>query len=395
MRSKLTRSHWSSVWLSTLRCWRRQKPAGAAAPPSYSLWEFGTMPRPAFKQVLLGVAAVQEELKLTEAQKKAIAKTSQGEREKIRKARGENADRQKFLAAREELMKAMLAAILANLEPKQRNALDQIQLQSQGPLAFNLPSRPALASEGPDLVERLKLTEDEIKKVRAIAEEGDGEITKAAEVPIALDTKNGAPTPESIKKLVETAEFKAAKKMTRETARKAWDSVIERIEQVLTESRRTAYHEMLGPPFDLHKIRFSNDEAAEDADNVASALNVREVVVVAGAKSPTRLSTPGSPGPRTRRSTRGSSSTRPTTTSIRPTAGTSRSPRSSPTTASRSYPTRRSSRRTCWPRANILVIANALGADGMRRQDAPRIPRLPRPSATPFATGSRRAARCS
>ena len=42
----------------------------------------------------------------------------------------------------------------------------------------------------------------------------------------------------------------------------------------MTESQRTAYHEMLGPPFDLYKIRFSDDETSEDADNVASALNV-------------------------------------------------------------------------------------------------------------------------
>jgi hypothetical protein len=31
---------------------------------------------------------------------------------------------------------------------------------------------------------------------------------------------------------------------------------------------------MLGPPFDLHKIRFSDDETSEDAANVANALNV-------------------------------------------------------------------------------------------------------------------------
>ena len=31
-----------------------QPPAGAPAPSTYALWEFGPMPRPAFKQVLLG-----------------------------------------------------------------------------------------------------------------------------------------------------------------------------------------------------------------------------------------------------------------------------------------------------------------------------------------------------
>jgi hypothetical protein len=251
-----------------------QAPSAAQAPSSYSLWEFGTIPRPAFKEVLLGNPAVQDELKITEAQKTATAGKVQALRQKIQKARRENTDRAKFLEARNSVLKEIEAALRENLEPKQRERLDQIQLQSQGPLAFDRASRPALAAEGPDPIERLKLTDDQVKQVRAIAATGHAEIEKAAEVPIVLDPKDGAPTPESIKKLVQTQEFKAAKKKTREAARKAWDSVIARIEQVLTESQRTAYREMLGPPFDLYKIRFSDDETSEDADNVASALNV-------------------------------------------------------------------------------------------------------------------------
>ena len=232
------------------------------------------MPRPAFKEVLLGNPAVQAELKITEAQNKAKDEKVQRLREKIQKARREITDTAKFVEARDSIYKEIEAAILENLTPQQRERLEQIQLQSQGPLAFNRASIPALAAEGPDPIERLKLTDDQIKQIRAIATEGSAEISKAAELPIVLDPKDGAPTPESIKKLVETQEFKAAKKKTREAARKAWDSVIARIERVLTESQRTAYREMLGPPFDLHKIRFSDDETSEDAANVASALNV-------------------------------------------------------------------------------------------------------------------------
>lgn len=250
------------------------KPAAAPLPTSYSLWEFGTIPRPAFKQVLLNNPAVQEEIKLTPAQKKAMVDTWQSRVEKVQKARREITDRTKFIEARDAILKDAQAAALQSLSPNQRARVDQIQLQSQGPLAFNPSSWPALASEGPSLAERLKLTDDQTKKIQAIVQAGDGEISKAAEMPIGFDPKEGAPTPESIKKLVQTPEFQAAKKKTREAARKAWDSVIERIEQVLTESQRTAYHELVGPPFDLHKIRFSEDDASEDADNVASALNV-------------------------------------------------------------------------------------------------------------------------
>ena len=203
-----------------------QAPPGGQVPSSYLLWEFGTMPRPAFKEVLLGHPAVQAELKITEAQNRGKDEKLRGLRQKIQKARSEIKDRAKFVAARDSIQMVIEAAILENLTPEQRQRLEQIQLQSQGPLAFNRASWPALAAEGPDPIERLKLTDDQIKQIRATVAEGDAEISKAAELPIVLDPKDGAPTPESIKKLVETQEFKAVKKKTREAARKAWDSVI-------------------------------------------------------------------------------------------------------------------------------------------------------------------------
>jgi hypothetical protein len=251
-----------------------QAQPSAPAPRSYSLWEFGTMPRPAFKEVLLGNPAVQAELRITEAQKKIYAEKVEYFEAKIQKARRENKDNAKFVEARDSIYKEIEAALRENLTPEQGKRLEQIQLQSQGPLAFNRASIPALAMEGPDPIERLKLTDDQSKQIRAIATEGNAEIGNAAELPIVLDPKDGAPNPESIKKLVESQEFKATKKKTREAARKAWDSVMARIEQVMNESQRAAYREMLGPPFDLHTIRFSNDETSEDAGNVASALQV-------------------------------------------------------------------------------------------------------------------------
>ena len=330
-----------------------QAPPGAHAPASYSLWEFGTIPRPAFKQVLLGQHAVLEELKLTETQKKAMEDAPRRQMEKLQKARREITDRQKFLAAREAIVNETVTAILECLEPSQRDRLDQIQLQSQGPLAFMSQQTARMAMDGPNrpLAQRLKLTDDQVKRAQEIAEQGEQEIGKAAAVPIVLDPKAGAPTPESIRKLVQTPEFKAAKQKTRAAARKAWASVMERIEQVLTESQRTAYREMLGPPFDMLRIRFSPNESDEDADMVASALNVGGAGGGGGGqRSDPNFRHQGRPALRTRPSTLVSSSTRPTTTSTRPTADTSRSPRSSATTAFRSSPTRRSSTKGFWPR---------------------------------------------
>jgi hypothetical protein len=253
---------------------RAQAPEGAPAPPSYQVVDFGVMPRPALRQVLVQMPAVQEELKMTEGQKKEVEAAVNGQAEKMQKARRELADRQKFLAARETIFKETRAAIREALEPRQRDRLDQIQLQAQGPLAFNGSRSPVMALEGSDLAERLKLTDDQVKRVRAIAEEGGEEIEKAAAFPIVLGPEAGKPSLESIRKWVEGAEFKAAKRKAREAARKAWDSVMQRIEQVLTEPQRTAYREMLGTPFDLSKIRIADDEAAQDANMVANALNV-------------------------------------------------------------------------------------------------------------------------
>jgi hypothetical protein len=248
--------------------------AFAQAPPSYQLWEFGTMPRPAFKMVLLGVPVVQEELKLTAAQKTGMEDARTRLIEKAQAAIRGMTDREKMRATREAVFKELMPIIFANLEPGQRDRLDQIQLQSQGPLAFNRTGNPQLVLEGPGLAERLKLTDEQIARAKALAEEGEQEIGRAATVAVVLDPKAGAPTPESIRKLVETPEFKAAKAKAREDARKAWASAIQRIEQVLTDAQRKAYRQMLGGPFDLLKVRFSDDEAEEDAGMVAGALNV-------------------------------------------------------------------------------------------------------------------------
>ena len=295
-------------------------------PPSYQLWEFGTMPRPAFKMVLLGVPVVQEELKLTAAQKQGMEETRTRLMAKAQEAIRGITDRAKMQATREAMFKELMPAILANLEPGQRDRLDQIQLQSQGPFAFNRSRNPQLVLEGPGLAERLKLSDDQIERIKAIAEEGEQEIGRAATVPIVLDSKAGRRPPSRSASWSRRPNSRRPRAKARADARKAWASVIQRIEQVLTEPQRKAYREMLGLPFDLSKIRFSDDETAEDAEMVAGGLNVGGGGGEA-ASGPTRTSTPRSPVRRTRQSTRGSSSTRPTTTSTRPTGGTSRSPR--------------------------------------------------------------------
>jgi hypothetical protein len=300
-----------------------QTPAGAPQSLSYEFDEFGTIPRPAALQALLRMPAVQEELKLTVAQKKAHEAIMDRHFERIQKARRDSAGFEKsrrtrrdavdvaafkaalqealkptdsrkkgqepiherqtekarpdanstritdFQTAREAILKETQAAILGNLEPRQRDRLQEIQLQAQGPLAFSLDDSPfrVLAQSRADL----QMSNDQLQRIRAIVEDGDKVIDKVSTFPIPRNPNDGPLTIEAVRKLVATPEFLAAKEKARKATREAIDHEMRRIDQVLTESQRAAYRTMLGRPFDLSKLGFEADrsESERDADIVA------------------------------------------------------------------------------------------------------------------------------
>ncbi len=170
----------------------QQAPSASRARPMHELREFGVTPLPAIQDSLLEMNAVQQELKMTDAQKKEQAAIRERESPKIQQARLNNRDRAKFLAARNAIFNETAAAIQANLKPEQRQRLDQIQLQAQGPLAFARPDFGPSAYTGPPLSERLKLSDDQARRIRAIVEEGDALIAKASVFPIPLDPEQSA-----------------------------------------------------------------------------------------------------------------------------------------------------------------------------------------------------------
>jgi len=65
-----------------------QAPPGAPETLSYQLQDFGSIPRPAAQQSLLQMPAVQEELKMTEAQKKTHEANMERHLEKLRERPG-------------------------------------------------------------------------------------------------------------------------------------------------------------------------------------------------------------------------------------------------------------------------------------------------------------------
>ena len=192
--------------------------------------------------------AVQQELKLTDAQKKEFEAIEERQCTRMRKDGRDTRDRTKMMAARQAINKEAIAEVRANLQPEQWERLDQIQLQAQGPLAFAPPRQEAMASaySGPLWAERLKLSDDQVSRIRAIVEEGNKEIEKAASFPIPMDPKAKPSSAEDVRKLVESPEYQAAREKARLAGREAVAAVIRRIEEVLTEPQRQAYHKILG-----------------------------------------------------------------------------------------------------------------------------------------------------
>ena len=168
---------------------------------------------PAHRMVLLERETVQEELKMNDFQKKERAAIHEKYRDKLEQARRGSTAIAKVLDFQKNFMKEEDAEYAALLEPGQRERLDQILFQAQGPLAF---ARPDLTDgepfTGPQIGQRLKLSIEQGRRIRAILAARREEIRKSASFPITLDVKDGQTETEAIAKLVETRNFKEASK---------------------------------------------------------------------------------------------------------------------------------------------------------------------------------------
>jgi hypothetical protein len=247
--------------------------------PAFVVRDFGAVPRSAHQRVLLKNNAVQKELKITEAQTAEQATVERRFAQESVKARQRQAPRDvaKSREARIALNKLEDAAIIATLTPQQRERLDQIQLQAQGPLAFAAQGNDTIGLVEPPLAERLDLTEDQTRRARDIFQESVKQIEKAASFPIILASGNERPTPQAIRSFVESPKFQAAKDKAGRAARDASSAVIRRIEEILNNEQRLAYRRLLGQPFDFSKLRIGaagTDAAKLDRMLVADLLGL-------------------------------------------------------------------------------------------------------------------------
>ncbi len=255
---------------------RGQAAPAAGEPAKVSVGDFGVVPRPAARFVLLALPGVQEELRMTAAQKGAVTAAIERRAERIRQARGEIADRAAFLAARDRLSREAAGEMVGALEPGQRARLDQVQLQVQGPLAFRRAEFAAIAEEGPDPLDRLGLLADQKARLAAIAQAGAAEIDAAASFELPVPPEGKVPDAPAIARLVASPEFLAAKLKAAEAALASWKGVMARIDADLTAPQRVAYLALLGAPGDFTRLRPPEAEAARDAQLVANLLRLAD-----------------------------------------------------------------------------------------------------------------------
>jgi Spy/CpxP family protein refolding chaperone len=241
-----------------------QVPAARSDSPAYSIDDFGLMPAAVPGQALLRTPGIQQELKLTDAQKQQHIALTEEQRARVQRAR-ENYDVEIFQAASNAIAEDYETALQTVLEPAQRERLEQIRLQVQGPVAF----------EDRAVRRRLRLTIDQRDEIEAIVSAGAKELKKAATIPIVLNPGDDPKTVEAVRALVGRLEFQLAKERGRHQVLATRADVMLRIAKVLTVPQRAAYSKMLGAPFDIEKFKPQIDATELDVRRVAVSLGLR------------------------------------------------------------------------------------------------------------------------
>jgi hypothetical protein len=241
-----------------------QAPVKRSEPPSYSIAGFGLMPVAVRNEPLVRSPDIQRELKLTDAQKQQITALNAQQTARIQKARVEYEDIGIFRAARNAIEDDRETALLKLLEPAQRERLDQIRLQAQGPLSF----------EDRAVRRKLGLTLEQRDEIEAIVDNGTKDVQRAASIPIDLNPGDNPQTLEAVRELVGRLEFQLAKERARHLVLASRGSVMLQIAKVLTVPQRVAYSKMLGAPFDIEKVRPDVDGTDVEVRRVAAALGL-------------------------------------------------------------------------------------------------------------------------
>jgi hypothetical protein len=210
------------------------------------------------KEMLIKTPVVQKSLKITPAQmeqwtnslkelKPLVDRIEKWHEYRIKPA--EERDPQVEAALREEAAVLQQQCVAKRdqlwakaLDKKQYARLDQVQLQSQGPLAFRRR----------DIQERLNLSETQIAAILQIVEKGYEEMTKASVAPPEVIPASGEKlTPEQRRAHLETKSVKSVIANRGEAVLQVRTRVMQEAVRQLVRKQRNTFQAMLGEPFDF------------------------------------------------------------------------------------------------------------------------------------------------
>jgi hypothetical protein len=244
-------------------------------PPKGSVRLFpgiGQIPNLIPRDGLLTYEPVQLELKLTETQKKQQLAILESGRERMRQTIQKSSRAKKGrqskerLEAREAIQRESQAALDQTLTQSQRDRLNQIELQVQNAMAF----------ERPEIQKQLELLQSQIEEIKKIVERSRSEIMQASDVPVDMNPKDGGATPtmDDVRAFVQSPQFKEAHRTSVDRIRLAGAAMTDRVASVLSERQNREYQKMLGPPFDAASLNGPGDDVETLTARVAASLGL-------------------------------------------------------------------------------------------------------------------------
>lgn len=214
----------------------------------------------AAKDFLLDMPLVREELNLTADQLSRIARLralndpiqkilTQQRQQQMRELRKQGNLQAEALMRAEGFRSAFMmtresdAPLVEVLDKKQRDRLEQIQLQGDGPMAFLRP----------EVQERLAIPPEQFEAIKEVYERGSRAFEQAATVPADVLPEAKGLARERRTALMETKAVKTEVEKGRQAVVKTRQDTMREIGKVLTKYQRAQFNRMLGPPFDFTK----------------------------------------------------------------------------------------------------------------------------------------------
>ncbi len=247
---------------------------------------------------LLEMPAVQKDIKLSPAQLKQLKalqeKATQAYKENNETSQAllaqlnENSDPEEVQALRKQSRLSMREisaqvdqANLALLDRNQRERLNQLRLQLEGPLAFIDPPLPERLNLSPEQLDQIgEVIVQGREQLSQISERGqqtlrNGLLTKSEDTPAgskeaktarkpALKNEDVPPRPEEVKtektkdgrpiRMIDPSKIEGMRSSLNDLSKQAErtrGAMILRIEKILTKRQRATYQKLLGAPFDV------------------------------------------------------------------------------------------------------------------------------------------------